>query len=128
MSKMQKRILVIENDAFIQALLSDLLTRFGYCVTRVQSGAEALEMIHRESFDTILLDIHLYDMDGKVIYQKVKERSEEVARKIVFVTGDLGNPETAVFIKETGNLSLQKPFTITEIKELLKKFFQVKDQ
>jgi len=37
------------------------------------------------------------------------------------MTGDLGNPDTDSFIQATGNLSLPKPFTIIDLKEILKR-------
>lgn len=121
-----KRILVVENESIIRNFLSSLLSRFGYFVTQTQSGTEALEKLNDEEFDGIFLDIHLNDMSGKDLYQKVKDRSASVAGRIVFITGDLRNPKTESFVKGTGNLCLEKPFTVTELKELLKQFFQEK--
>lgn len=122
-----KRILVVENETIIRNFLSGLLSRLGYSVTQAQSGGEAMEKL-KEEFDGIFLDIHLNDMSGKDLYQNLKERSADLARRIVFVTGDLRNPKTASFVKETGNLCLEKPFTITEVKTLLSQFFQQKIQ
>lgn len=121
-----KRILVIENESIIRNFLSSLLSRFGYAVTQAKSGSEGLEKINEGEFDGIFLDIHLNDMSGKDIHQQLKERSADLSRRIVFVTGDLRNPKTESFVKETGNLCLEKPFTITEVKTLLNQFFQQK--
>ena len=123
-----KQILVVENEKIILNFLSGLLKKFGYSVTQTQSGSEAMEALDRGEFDGIFLDIHLSDMSGKDLYQKLKERSPSLARRIVFVTGDLRNPKTAAFVEETGNLCLEKPFTITELKDLLKQFFEEKIQ
>jgi DNA-binding response OmpR family regulator len=120
---MTKRILIIENNEFILELLADLLTRLGYCVDQAQSGREGLEKLSGNQFDAILLDLHLYDIDGKVIYQKMKERSPMLARRIVFFTGDFADPDTAPFIASTGNLYLEKPFTVNQLKILLEKLF-----
>ena len=121
---MNKRILVVENNLFILEVIGDLLTRFGYLVERAQTGKEALEQMEQGAFDAILLDIHLFDLDGKVVYSTLKERSPALAKRVIFVTGDLGNKETASFIKASGNLCLEKPFTLNQIKELMERFFQ----
>lgn len=121
-----KRILVIENELIILNFLSDQLKRFGYSVARTQSGDEALEKLNGEEYDGIFLDIHLKDMSGKDLYQKVKQRRPNQAKRIMFVTGDLRNPKTAAFVEETGCLSLEKPFTVGELKELLNRFFEEK--
>jgi len=119
-----KRILIIENEKIIRSFLSNLLKRFDYSVTEAQSGSEALAKLKEEAFDGIFLDIHLNDMSGKDLYRNLKERSVALDRKVVFITGDLRNPKTESFVKETGNLCLEKPFTVSELKELLKEFFQ----
>lgn len=116
-----KRILVIENDLFILELLTDLLSLLGYCVEKAASGSAALEKLNCGEFDAVLLDIHLADMDGKEVYMKVKERSSSLARRIIFMTGDVADPRTASFIRDTGNLYLEKPFTINQLKEILKR-------
>ncbi|GEM_PF-6519913 len=67
----KKRILIIENDSFIQQLLIDLLKRYGYSAEGAASGSEALRKINQSNFDGIFLDIHLDDMEGKAVYQKV---------------------------------------------------------
>jgi CheY-like chemotaxis protein len=123
---MTRRILVVENDPFILELLSDLLPRLGYGVDRAASAAAALQKLGSASFDAVLLDIYLTDMDGRELYQKVSERFPQLAGRIVFMTGDLGNPKTASFIQTTGNLSLDKPFTIRQLKEVMERLFQEK--
>ena len=80
-------------------------------------------MLHEE-FDVIFLDIHLNALSGKDVYRKAKERSDRLARRIIFITGDLRNPQTESFVQQTGNLCLEKPFTLTELKHLLEQFFK----
>ncbi|MBI3803713.1 MAG: response regulator [Nitrospirae bacterium] len=122
-----KRILVIENDPFILMLLNDMLTRIGYCVTQTESGISGLEKIEREEFDAIILDIHLRDIDGRLVYEKVKTRSSSLASRVLFMTGDVGNPDTVSFIRKTGNLWLEKPFTVPQLKDILKRLFLEKE-
>jgi DNA-binding response OmpR family regulator len=122
-----KRILVVENDPAILDLLIYILTSSGYGTERAESGKEASEKSSSEAFDAILLDIHLDDIDGKMIYRQLKERSPELAKRIIFVTGDIANPETRSFIEQTGNRSLLKPFTLKQVKQLMEQFFLVTD-
>jgi CheY-like chemotaxis protein len=123
---MNKRILVIENNTFILELLRDLLIRFGYDVECIETGREALERLNQIEFDLIFLDIHLEDMNGRAVFQKLRERSPGLAQRVIFVTGDLGNTETEIFLKESGNLWLPKPFTLKEIQQILESFFHDK--
>lgn len=119
-----KRMLVVENEMIILNFISDQLKRLGHTVTRTQSGVEALQKLKEEEYDGVFLDINLNDMSGKDLYQKVKESNETLSHRIVFITGDLRNPKTASFVVETGNLCLEKPFTLGELKDILKRFFQ----
>lgn len=121
-----KRILVIEDELFILELLTELLTHLGYVMEQAQSGNVALDKLDRGGYDAILLDIHLADMDGRVVYRKVQERFPSLAGRIVFMTGDLSDPNTASFIKESGNPCLEKPFTITQLDGFLRKVFHKK--
>lgn len=119
-----KRILLIDDDSFILQLLTDLLKVFRYDAEQVKSGRTALEKLDHEEYDAIFLDVHLKDLDGEVIYQEIKERFPNLADRIVIMTGDHADPRIASFIKQTGNPCLEKPFTITQLDELLKLLFQ----
>lgn len=121
-----KQVLIVENEKIILSFLSNILKRLGHSVAETKSGSEALVILEDKEFDAIFLDIHLPDVSGKEIYQKLKERSPERARRIVFISGDLRNPKTASFVEETGNSCLEKPFTLGELKEFLKQFFEEK--
>jgi len=123
---MAKKVLVIENDQYILELLIDLLPRFGYEVEGTKKGCEALEKLARMEYDAILLDVHLEELDGKTVYRKLKDCSSGLAERVIFMTGDIGNTNTASFINECGNLWLQKPFTLGEASQILEAFFKEK--
>ena len=60
----RKNILVVEDDKHISKLLTFNLEKSGFGCTAVVTGEEALTILNRESFDLILLDIMLPNMDG----------------------------------------------------------------
>ena len=121
-----KQILIVENEKIILNFLSSILKRLGHSVTETKSGSEAMVILNDKEFDAIFLDIHLPEISGKEIYHHLRERSLELARRVVFISGDLRNPKTASFVEATGSLCLEKPFTIGELKDLIKQFFQEK--
>lgn len=124
MVTMGKRILVIDDEQLLLDLMEDLLVRLGYQVDPVLDVREAFDKLGEKEYDAVFLDMSMPLMDGREFYLKIREKFPALAGRIVFVTGDLANPVTASFIKESGNLLLQKPFTLSEVKDLLERCFQ----
>ncbi len=60
----QKRILVVEDDPAVALGLRHGLSDEGYAVTVVSTGAEALEVVHRNAPDLVVLDVRLPDING----------------------------------------------------------------
>ncbi len=120
---MLKRILIIDDEPLLLDLLTHLLSKIGYQVDQASDSRDAAGKLKDQEYDAIFLDMKMPWMDGKEFYLKIKERFPDLAKRIVFVTGDVANPDTVSFLKETGNLFLQKPFTIKEVKMLLERFF-----
>lgn len=119
-----KKILVIDDEPLLLDLLTHLLSRIGYQVDRAVDGHEASGKLKEGAYDLIFLDIKMPLMNGKEFYFKIKEYAPDLAKRVVFLTADIASQETFHFIQATGNLQLQKPFTIKEVKNLLEKFFQ----
>src|SRR5512138_3475001 len=72
------KILVVEDDPDIRAILSRFLSRRGYVVKAPEDGAEALELLAREPVDLILYDVRMPRMDGLELLQVVRQRAPEV--------------------------------------------------
>lgn len=124
---MAKRILIIDDEQLLLDLLTHLLSKIGYQVDQACDSREAAGKLKDQQYDAIFLDMKMPLMDGKAFYLKIQERFPGLAKRIVFVTGDVANPETISFLRETGNLFLQKPFTIKEVKTLLDRFFMIEN-
>lgn len=71
-----QRILVVEDDLSIQAVLHDFLEDAGYGVTLASDGAEALKEASVRPFDLILLDIMLPRIDGYGVCRAIREKSD----------------------------------------------------
>lgn len=124
---MAKRILIIDDEQLLLDLLTHLLSKIGYQVDQACDSREAAGKLKDQEYDAIFLDMKMPLMNGKEFYFKIQERFPDLAKRIVFITGDVANPETIAFLRETGNLFLQKPFTIKEVKTLLDRFFMTTD-
>ena len=71
---MSGHILVVDDDASIRLLVSDVLTDQGLTVSTAPSGEEALARLEGERFDLILLDIMMKGMDGLEVCRRIRDR------------------------------------------------------
>lgn len=79
------RILLAEDDQAMRTYLARALQNAGYDVSAVDRGTHALELLERESFDLLLSDIVMPEMDGIELAQRCNEVSP--ATKVMFITG-----------------------------------------
>jgi CheY-like chemotaxis protein len=61
---MQRRILVIDDDAGVRASIKVILTSHGFAVTTAESGPAGLNTLKGASFDLAIIDVFMPDMDG----------------------------------------------------------------
>lgn len=73
---MKKKILIIEDEAAIQKILSEPLTFAGYGVTAASDGVEGISAFHEQKFDLILLDIMLPKIDGYTVCETIRRESQ----------------------------------------------------
>ena len=73
---MKQRILVIEDETAIAAVLDALLTEAGYEVTLATDGVQGLQAFHRQSFSLILLDLMMPQVDGYTVCRQIRQESQ----------------------------------------------------
>lgn len=71
-----QKILIVEDDLSIQALLHDFIQEAGYDVSLAGDGVEAITEFFKQRFDLVLLDIMLPKIDGYGVYEVIREKSE----------------------------------------------------
>ena len=85
MTASKKKVLLVEDDKFLNKLYLDLLTSEGYKVSLAEDGASALEKIQSDGWDLILLDVILPKMNGFEIFDKL-DKSQKNHCPIIFMT------------------------------------------
>jgi len=79
------RVLVVDDEAPVRELFDELLKKERRVVRSVSSGEEALDMLNKEDFDIVLLDIKLSGMSGLEALKKIKDLKPKTA--VVMITG-----------------------------------------
>jgi two-component system phosphate regulon response regulator OmpR len=69
-----ERILLIDDDSRLAAMVSEYLGGAGYRVTTAASGASGLERLGKEPYDALVLDLSLPDMDGLEVCRRLRAR------------------------------------------------------
>ena len=119
----EKTVLIVEDEDSLREYLKTVLVGEGCVVDAASSGRKALTLIAEKDYDLIITDYKMPDINGRELYEKAVGLGFENARKFVFATGDVVNEETRSFINESGRVCLEKPYSINDIKSMLKKFF-----
>ncbi|MGH9750397.1 MAG: hybrid sensor histidine kinase/response regulator [Candidatus Polarisedimenticolia bacterium] len=108
-------VLAVDDEAVILDLLVDAFGQRGYQVDTAASAREALEKLERRTYDVLLLDLKMPEMDGRALFQAIGERWPEQAGRVVFASGDTLQPETQSFLARSGRPCVDKPFRLEEL-------------
>ena len=113
------KILVVDDEAAILTFLRRLLTDMGHSVETINNADTALERLKTERYSLILLDIKLPGMSGIELYRHIEEIAPSLARRVMFITGDIMEGTTRDFLEKAGVPHITKPIDIEELKKMM---------
>jgi len=104
-----KKILMIEDDQFIRELYERQLKNAGFLIETTPSGKEGLELLYKNFYDLLLLDLNIPDFSGFQILEELKKKSIPFLKIIIlsnvdqdeFVNKGLALGASAFIIKST---------------------------
>jgi DNA-binding NtrC family response regulator len=111
--------LAVDDDHEMLATYERIVSLDGHSLTPAQNAAEALGHLQSAEFDVILMDVRLTDMSGMAFYALLLEQQPEIARRVVFATGDRQSTDTMEFLNQSGRPFLIKPFLIDDLRRAL---------
>lgn len=114
-----KNILIIDDEPSIIDMLSKFFKLQQCSVETCLNGREALKKLIMEPFDFIICDIKMPGIDGIEFYRLLKEKGFSGLDRIIFITGDVINPNTEEFLNSIRNPYLIKPFDFDALKRIL---------
>jgi response regulator RpfG family c-di-GMP phosphodiesterase len=107
------RILVADDEKVIREILADFLSGEGYVVNTVEDGATALTELKQRSYNLVISDLKMPNMNGLELIQRISEESIPVLT--VIMTG-FGTVETAIEAMKKGAYDyILKPFKVEEV-------------
>ncbi len=82
----EHRVLVVDDNSMNRDMLARRLGREGYDISTVAGGIQALELVNKECFDLILLDILMPDMDGYEVLERLKKNETTRDIPVIMLT------------------------------------------
>jgi len=110
-----KKIVLIEDDTDLFALLKYNLEKEGFGIAGSQTGKGAVDMCRRERPDLVILDIMLPDSDGLEICKGLRNHSELANVPIIFLTARVSETDRILGLELGANDYIVKPFFIREL-------------
>jgi two-component system cell cycle response regulator DivK len=118
-----KKVLIAEDSSVIQNLTRRILQIQNYQIYSAKNGKRVLEMLEKEDFDIILMDINMPQMDGMECAQKIRalDNANKAQIPIVAITGNAQNYSMDDFKNVGINEYLQKPLNFDNLVDTVKK-------
>jgi signal transduction histidine kinase/CheY-like chemotaxis protein len=113
----QGRLLVVDDEEAIIELVQDFLGQKGWDVLGAEDGEAALARIREGDFDVLLIDLRMPGMDGKALFDVLRTERPDLARRVIFSTGDAGSESSLKWLSRTENPILSKPYDLDALAE-----------
>jgi len=116
---MSKRILIVDDDELVLMALDELLKPEGYEVHTVLSGTEALKKLDQNTYDLLVLDIIMPEMDGLQLCRTIRKKEAYRDTPIVFLTAKNREEDKTAGLEAGANLFVSKPISPDKLLEII---------
>jgi two-component system NtrC family sensor kinase len=113
------RVLVVDDEPHILHYMRATLESWGHTVEVASDGTEAVERALVIPFDVIICDLRMPRLGGREMYNNLARQYPDIARRVIFATGDTVRGDTLQFLEQLGRPFLHKPFTLAELRTVL---------
>ena len=114
--KQPLRILLAEDNRINQKIALQLLNRMGYRADVASNGLEAIEALHRQPYDVILMDVHMPEMDGLTATQHICQHwAGETRPKIIAITANAMQGDREKCLAAGMDDYISKPIKVQEL-------------
>jgi CheY-like chemotaxis protein len=113
-------VLVVEDEEALAAAVIDALVDVGYAVEHAGDGEAALARLKDRPFDLVICDVKMPRLDGRAFFERLRAETPAMARRVLFVTGDVAGTAAERFLDESGCRWLAKPFRLADLLRAVK--------
>jgi CheY-like chemotaxis protein len=119
-----KKVLIAEDSSVIQNIAKKVLEFQNFTIASAKNGKEVLQMLGKEHYDVILMDINMPQMDGMECARQIRQLTDPVKSQIpiIAITGNAKNYSMEDFKKAGINDYMPKPIDFDALVEMVKKF------
>ncbi len=110
----KKRILIADDEEIVRILLAEALKSYGYDIDVAENGVEAMSHIDKKSYDLVITDYMMPEMDGLELTQRIKAKYPSTP--ILVITG---NAPVNDLLKSGATAYIMKPFNIFELQSMV---------
>jgi CheY-like chemotaxis protein len=104
-------VLLIEDEPAVMSYVKAVLERSGYAVVCSESGADGVRLLEFGEYLGVVSDMRTPGgVNGADVHDWITRHRPELACRLVFITGDIANQDTAATLERTGAPCVEKPF------------------
>ena len=120
---MSKKIIVAEDSSVIQNLTRKILSQLNFEISSVKNGQQVLNLLEKEDFDLVLLDIYMPVMDGMECARKIRKlEGPNQTIPLVAITGNANNYSMDDFEEAGINAYVPKPLDYDSLVTIVKEY------
>ena len=117
-------ILVVEDEPAVLEFMRTALERGGYSTVAAASGAEALKLLAAGEYLGVITDMRTPGgVSGAGVHAWIEAHRRDLLARVIFVTGDTVNEDTAAVLRDTGAPCVEKPFRVQQLLTVVEKTF-----
>jgi len=117
------RVLVADDQEHMRELLVEALSADGHVVDPAEDGVAALKLLEQETYDLVVSDLQMPQVDGPKLYQEIRRLKPNAAPFFIFITGEDEASGYGTFLIESKAPVVTKPFKLREFRQMLEKLF-----
>jgi CheY-like chemotaxis protein len=112
---MPTHVLLVEDDVGVAEVLAYGLEADGHTVEVAANGLLALAKIETHTYDVIISDLHMPELDGRGLYREIEWWQPALLSRLIFITGAAERHEYQRFLQEIVVPILRKPFDVADL-------------
>jgi two-component system NtrC family sensor kinase len=115
----QARILMIDDQPALGEMICEFLELSGHHAQFCSNAQDALAMMQQSDFDLIISDFRMPGLSGAQLFEQILARAPNLARRVVFMTGDTVSPQARQFFDRHDVPCLTKPFALPTLESFI---------